>query len=84
MALLSEKISFHKSLSDSDTNYKRYMKDRDYWETYYREIYNDDYGRSEEKIYYNLFKGMLKDKPHVILSIEAEPEVLLSTFDPVL
>ena len=65
----------NKSLSDSDTNYKRYMKDRDYWETYYREIYNDDYGRSEEKIYYNLFKGMLKDKPHVILSIEAEPEV---------
>ena len=58
-----------------DGNYERYVKDRDFWETYYRDIYNDEYGKSDEKIYYNLFKGLLRNKPHVILSIEKEPSV---------
>ena len=58
-----------------DGNYERYVKDRDFWETYYRDIYNDEYGKSDEKIYYNLFKGLLRNKPHVILSIEKKPSV---------
>tara|TARA_B100001250_G_C19503770_1_gene658601 strand:+ start:116 stop:664 length:549 start_codon:yes stop_codon:yes gene_type:complete len=50
-------------------------RDNEFWMTYYKDIYSDTYGIADEKIYYNLFRGMLRDKPHVILSIEEEPSV---------
>ena len=46
-----------------------------FWMTYYKDIYTEEYGITDEKIYYNLFRSMLKDKPHVILSIEDKPSV---------
>ena len=46
-----------------------------FWMSYYKDIYTEEYGITDEKIYYNLFRSMLKDKPHVILSIEGEPSV---------
>ncbi len=38
-----------------------------FWDTYYREIYHDEYGKVEEEMYYTLIRSWLENVPHVIL-----------------
>lgn len=41
----------------------------DFWEQYYRHIYDDHFGILDEKMYYTLIRSYLEDVPHVILWI---------------
>lgn len=45
---------------------------RTFWSTYYEEIYHKEYGISDEKIYYNLFRKILQDKKHMIFTCARE------------
>tara|TARA_B100000214_G_C23962786_1_gene626141 strand:- start:799 stop:1341 length:543 start_codon:yes stop_codon:yes gene_type:complete len=39
----------------------------DFWKKYYREIYHDNYGITDELICYNFIRALLVDVPHLIL-----------------
>ncbi len=40
---------------------------KEFWDRYYREIYHDEYGRSDEKIFYTLIRSLLRDIPHMLI-----------------
>ena len=39
----------------------------EFWETYYREVYHDEYGKVDEEIYYRTIRSLLENVPHVLL-----------------
>jgi|9_EtaG_2_1085328.scaffolds.fasta_scaffold10186_3 lysophospholipase L1-like esterase len=39
----------------------------EFWERYYKEIYHDEFGKSDEKIYYHSIRALLQNVPHVLL-----------------
>jgi len=43
--------------------------DKVFWQSYYENLYHQKYGESDEFIYYNLLKNILRDKKHIIVSI---------------
>ena len=43
-----------------------------FWVTYYEKIYHKQYGITDEKIYYNLFRKILQDKKHIIVTCARE------------
>lgn len=42
---------------------------KEFWTKYYHEIYHDEFGKSDEKIFYTLIRALLKNKPHVIIGL---------------
>ena len=48
---------------------------RNYWSEYYEKIYQKKYGVTDEKIYYNLIKKILRDKKHIIVTCARESHV---------
>jgi hypothetical protein len=49
--------------------------DEVFWQTYYENYYHQKYGESDELIYYNLFKNILRDKKHIIVSISSSTKL---------
>jgi len=46
-----------------------------FWNNYYEDIYNDKFGYSDELIYYNFFRSLLKNKRHIIITISKRSKV---------
>tara|TARA_Y100001972_G_C7544225_1_gene273756 strand:- start:98 stop:628 length:531 start_codon:yes stop_codon:yes gene_type:complete len=49
------------------TNQPVHSGNYDFWKRYYKEIYHDNYGITDELICYNLIRALLVNVPHVIL-----------------
>lgn len=47
-------------------------EERKYWHAYYEKIYHKKYGITDEKIYYNLLREILRDKKHTIVTCTRE------------
>ena len=47
-------------------------EERKYWHAYYEKIYHKKYGITDEKIYYNLLREILRDKKHTIVTCARE------------
>ena len=41
-----------------------------HWQAYYGDIYTDEFGITDDEIYFRLFKEVLRDIPHLILSVD--------------
>tara|TARA_B100001250_G_C19597912_1_gene699283 strand:+ start:339 stop:863 length:525 start_codon:yes stop_codon:yes gene_type:complete len=44
----------------------------EFWNRYYKEIYDEKYGNIDEHVYYHFFRSLLKDKPHIIMKIGSD------------
>lgn len=63
-------LKIEREPKDFDKNDERKKSIKQAWKLYHKEIYTDELGSLNSRIYYNLIKHMLKDKPLVTLGIE--------------
>ena len=65
-----DKKKFRQVKTSLPSSFSKELKE--YWTKYYEKIYHKKYGITDEKIYYNLLREILRDKKHTIVTCARE------------